>query len=431
MNLFLTALVSGGEICSHNDLRRVIDGSKAFAEVGDDTGAVPLTFLGVLSLVERQAFVGASFALLEGSSPRMFLITSVVEQFVKARELARRGGSLVDAPVTLKFPVAALASLWLSSVETMSQLATSFILPVDYVSAAVALSTMGEPVLKLWRGGAPEGRACALSVKMKSLGGGVGSRVTGEDKEKLLGCNVPAASRVMFAQASLRELFEGKSRVVSGVRAIYATCMLEGSGRVPIGDDRFDVDMCLYVHLPHGELQDVLRFVFPGLRFFQTCSSEEEFSGYVEGSTKAAKVPRLVDCAGALEALDNFVILLQRVFSKFTQQWEEAWCKLRGCSERLARSKSLPDMDHNGLLAAVLDRVLAGFFRALARPSVTELEVLEAMDLLQFNPVSSAIKSLNEKLTGQPMAQMGGLLGQSPSVLGKRNTEDRVDVEDY
>ena len=82
-------------------------------------------------------------------------------------------------------------------------------------------------------------------------------------------------------------------------------------------------------------------------------------------------------------------------------------------------------MNYNGLLAAVLDRVLGGFFRALAEPTVSAVEVHGTMDLLQFSFPSEGIRELNNSLTRQHAKKEALAVGKPEfkSVLGKRGGE--------
>jgi hypothetical protein len=455
-SLFLSAWTLGSDVGSRDALRRVVEGSKKFGSVNDGEGGVPIGAVGSILVVDQVSLIGACFLMIEGEAPRIFVIASITDQTVTARELAPKlapsapvaaaanplmglamlasqqntqatagsqgdtdparpepsgvGGGAPGAvqrpPLeTLRFDVAGLEALWLAGPHLMEKLEALVECPEVVVSAEIALAANREPVVKLWRhGNSGAERTLLVSLKVKQSGGGgiisTGTGVEGVLEKERAMWNVPMPARGMFELAEQHTLFEGKERIL-GVRLLYGSCMLQGGNSLSVGDDRFNVNLSLLLHLPHGELQDLLKFRFPGLKFFQTCGSEDLFGEYMIGSKKADTVPRIFKGRVALEALDNLIVLLQRVFSAFTPAWAKAWYKLQTDCVALTKAKTLPGMEFNGLLCAVLDRVLVGFFQQLSKPTVTHLEVLQAQAMLAFDFDSITIDKLNSTLAKQ------------------------------
>jgi len=433
------ALRKGSDIVERDCVNRVVKGSESFGIASDGVGAVPLRYCGVFSPSDCVALVGAIFFLVEGITPTGFKIVAITEGSVEAHELQRprtRPPSRWDAQPTtsslssstsavaqtpatgnnlrtpsphfageiLKFPAAILESLWLANAETITNLENDFIFPIDFVSAMLMLSLSGETVVKLWRHGGSRGKdvAATFSVVRGRGRGTVGAGVeAGGVSQKADECNIPLGARSIFTRAMDPELFEGKDRVVGNIVTLYATCMVQGGSMLAVGDGRFDVNNALLVHLPHREMQDILRFRFPGLCFFQPCLSESVFAGYAKGLTKADQVPRILCCAVALESLENLHVLLQRFFSDFTMEWQDAWAQLHNSAVALSKSRSLIGMESNGLLCSVLDRVLAGLFQVLSKVSVTAMEVIQAKSLMSFACDSMKMFTLNTALTKQ------------------------------
>jgi hypothetical protein len=431
-----------------------------FAGSNEGEDAVMLGSAGPMAVTERELLLGAVFLIVEGGKPLAFQIVGTAGLKIEAVELLRKRSAEVvpdPAPSTtaassgvtsllsqsdtadptptaisavdqnppprsqprraaerIYFSAQGLECLWLANgvfVEGLVDLSDLSLEPA--VAADFGCSMSGEPVLKLSQISMTGQKKPVAQMKLKltrTAGAIVGG--VGESAIEKTDWNVPVESRKIFTDADAKDLFEGKERVMN-VQAMYTTCMLAVS--VGAGESsRFDVDACLFVHLPHGELQMLLKFRFPGIKFFQKCQSEKDYAEYVSGIRKADEVPEITTSRSAVVALEQLIIILQRIFSKCVPVWEEAWAKLLACSRAMENCRSLPGMDHNGLLSKVLDRVLAGVFRVLSKSTVSAVEVLACLQLMCFDHTSVQIKEWNK------------MLSRTNYLAGKSNTQENV-----